>query len=282
MWSADPLRRGRTGRSSTCLDGLTCDALPVRAGARRGALRQADGFLRPTRSARPRSRPDHPNSHRFLAYSLVRMGRLRRTHWTHHSPAPRGSIPAGASGRRPHPVRRCGLIAAAWIRKEPGCEPTRSRAPAGHRQIPTQSVGALHPELGDRCQRRRFPHLRRSAAAMRTTARSSCRRGELYADVTTGYGPECSTYRSTTRAGLIPHAAGALLFARPDGLRHGQAADRRARRQRRSEVRGPAVHHHGRPRLRRSGGVVPSARPKLPTSRPASPPKPLPSKPTGG
>ena len=58
--------------------------------------------------------------------------------------------------------------------------------------------------------------------------------GELYADVTTGYGPECFTIRRPAASARAPlHAAGALLLARADGLRHGQARDHRARRQRR-------------------------------------------------
>ena len=52
------------------------------------------------------------------------------------------------------------------------------------------------------------------------------------------------------RARLPLQAAGALLLARPDGLRHGQAPDHRARRQGRPRVRGAPVRDHERPGVR--------------------------------
>jgi hypothetical protein len=56
-----------------------------------------------------------------------------------------------------------------------------------------------------------------------------------------------------------------LLLAGPDGLRDGPPADRSSRRSRQADVRGPPLHHHGRPRDRR-----PRLVPVVTTSRPRS------------
>jgi tetratricopeptide (TPR) repeat protein len=158
-------------------------------------------------------RPDHPASHRFLAYALVRSGR------------PGEAFDAIAAGlRRGYPAGRfegvpwillddVGLIAAAWIRKEPA-----------KRGVIIERVRALGAKL-PAAPSLRFVlswetdandvdfHIRDGRGGHAYYARMSLRSGgELYADVTTGYGPECFAIEGRPRA--YPYRLGAHYYSR--------------------------------------------------------------------
>ena len=113
-----------------------------------------------------------------------------------------------------------GLVAAAWMQRRAGSARARSaqRLATHGAHARRRALAALRAELGDRRQRRRLPHPRRPAAATPTTAsRALPSGGELYADVTTGYGPECFTIRgrgaAPTRTACRPTTTRAARWA---------------------------------------------------------------------
>jgi hypothetical protein len=139
-------------------------------------------------------RPDHPASHRLLAYAQLRMG---------DAEAAFDTIVAGAA--RQYPEGRflggdrilredVGLIAAAWLRKQPRAKARieAAVAKAGAEIATTRSLRFvlnwetdandvdfhIHDGQGGHAY---YQHKQLGSG------------GELYADVTTGYGPECFT-----------------------------------------------------------------------------------------
>ena len=160
-------------------------------------------------------RPDHPAGHRLLAFALLKAGR----------PAEAFEVLA-AGARRDYPEGRfagvarilredLGLVAAAWTR----AQPARASEIAGRL---TQAGG--HAETGASL---RFVltwetdandvdfHIRDGRGghayySQRTLASG----GELYADVTTGYGPECFTIRGPAVGRAYPYRLQAHYYSR--------------------------------------------------------------------
>ena len=158
-------------------------------------------------------RPDHPASHRFYAYALARAGR--------HEDAFRALL---AGARRSYPSGRfagierifrddLGILAAAWIRAQP------SRRQEVLQLLKRLGVAlATHPSL-------RFVltwetdgndvdfHIHDAAGGHAFyQSRALPSGGELYADVTTGYGPECFTIDGHPRA--YPYLLQAHYYSR--------------------------------------------------------------------
>jgi hypothetical protein len=184
--------------------GSIIDLFPARADMRRMAGERlervgtaaalalaADSYARAVEE-----RPDHPSSHRALAFARLRQGR--------HAEAFAAAL-AGAS--RTYPAERfpgvarimkedLGLIAAAWIAAEPGkrADVMARLAAAGAaledgpslRFVLTWETDAndvdfhIYDDKGNHAFYK-SPHLEGG--------------GDLYADVTTGYGPECFAVR---------------------------------------------------------------------------------------
>jgi tetratricopeptide (TPR) repeat protein len=137
-------------------------------------------------------RPDHPASHRLLAYALVRAGKLEQAFSTMREGAAR-EYPAGRFLGVDRILKEdLGLIAAAWIAKEPSA---RSKI--------EQLVADAGAEVS-------HEHTLRFVLNWETDAndvdfhifdaqgghayyaqKQLASGGALYADVTTGYGPEC-------------------------------------------------------------------------------------------
>jgi outer membrane protein OmpA-like peptidoglycan-associated protein len=158
-------------------------------------------------------RPDHPASHRLLAFSLLRAG------------DPSGAFDAIVKGiKREYPSGRfrgvdrilredAGLIAAAWLKREPARrqEILRKLVELGldlddapslrfviNWETDTNDVD-LHIYDGD------GGHAYYQAPSLRSG-------GGLYADVTTGYGPECFTVPGAARA--YPYRIEAHYYSR--------------------------------------------------------------------
>jgi hypothetical protein len=158
-------------------------------------------------------RPDHPASHRFFAYSLLRSGK------------PAEAFDAIAAGlRRRYPDGRfegvpwillddVGLIAAAWLRKEPAkraviVERVRglgAKLPVGPSLRFVLSWETDANDVDFHIRDGRGGHAYYSQPALRSG-------GELYADVTTGYGPECFAIPGRARA--YPYRLGAHYYSR--------------------------------------------------------------------
>jgi hypothetical protein len=227
--------------------GSIVDLFPGRADLRRFAgnrlerLRGAEALALAidTYRAAVEQRPDHPASHRLLAFALVKAGR--------HAEA-FAAIAAGVA--YPYPGGRfagvprilgedLGLIAAAWMRAQP--------ARAGEiRDRLARAGGRL--ETG--------PSLR-----FVLTWETDANDVDFHIhDGRGGHAFYSQRMLASGRPRLSLPPAGPLLQPRPDGLRHGQAADRRARRARRPALRGAPVRGDAGQRLRRDGGGQRSAR----------------------
>jgi hypothetical protein len=162
-----------------------------------------------------RDRPDHPASHRLAAFARVRRGELA---------AAFDILVAGIAQRYPDGRFRgvdqilredLGLVAAAWIKAEPARAKeilARLSAAGGAiedgpslRFVLNWETDAndvdfhIHDALGGHAYYG-SPHLPSG--------------GDLYADVTTGYGPECFTVRQAKGQRAGPYALQAHYFSR--------------------------------------------------------------------
>lgn len=200
--------------------GSIIDLFPSRADLRRyaGARLERLGALAQelaldTFQKAAAQRPDHPASHRLLAYALVRSGRMEE------------AFEAIAGGlRRTYPEGRfegvpwillddVGLIAAAWIRAQPAKRaaitarlrefgaklPTRPSL----RFVLTWETDANDVDFHIRDGRR--GHAFYGYPALRSG-------GELFADVQTGYGPECFAIDGRPQA--YPYKLAAHYYSR--------------------------------------------------------------------
>jgi len=161
------------------------------------------------------SRPDHPNSHRFLAYSLLRLGRFADA---------LDAIIAGATRQYPsgrfRGVERIladdvGLVAAAWIRKEPGREKeVRDRLRGLGMDLPQgpslRFVLSWETDANDVD----FHIYDGQGGHAYYSSRQLPSGGELYADVTTGYGPECFTIPFDVKSRAYPFTLQAHYYSR--------------------------------------------------------------------
>lgn len=200
--------------------GSLIDLFPSRADLRRHAgtrLEQLGGAAQwmaaDTYAHAVEQRPDHPSSHRLLAFALLRAGAHER------------AFEAGVAGaRHDYPQGRfagagrilgedAGLIAAAWIAAEPdrAAEIRRRVAEAGV-TIPTGASTRFVMTWETDANDVDF-HIydgRDSHAFFSNPTLASG--GALYADVTTGYGPECFTIEGEPSA--FPYRFNAHYYSR--------------------------------------------------------------------
>ena len=158
-------------------------------------------------------RPDHPNSHRHYAYALLRGGQ------------PGDALEAILAGaEREYPWGRfrgvevilaedIGLIAAAWIKDAPSqAEAIRERVhAAGATVAATASTRFVVSWETDANDVDFHVHDGKGGHAFFSTPDLDSG-GRLYADVTTGYGPECFTISGTPDA--FPYRLEAHYFSR--------------------------------------------------------------------
>ncbi|MFO0572475.1 MAG: AgmX/PglI C-terminal domain-containing protein [Polyangia bacterium] len=201
--------------------GSILDLYPARAdlrrfaGSRLEALRSASGLhlAVDTYKKAVEQRPDHPSSHRLYAYALAQSGQLA---------AAFAALRSGLAQRYPdgrflgvEQVLRedLGILAAAWRRAEP------ARAAEIQRELDQAGVAlASEPSLrfvltwetdANDVDFHIYDGQRGHAFYSQKQLRSG---GELYADVTTGYGPECFAIRG--RAAAFPYRLEAHYYSR--------------------------------------------------------------------
>jgi tetratricopeptide (TPR) repeat protein len=203
--------------------GSIIDLFPARADLRRfagGRLERlktpaalelaADDFAKAVEQ-----RADHPASHRMLAFSLLRAGKPARAF---------EAIEKGALARYPQDrfagvaqilVEDAALIAAAWMKAEPqAAEAVKARlarlggvpetAPS-LRFVLTWETDANDVDF--HIQDARGGHAYYGARELPSG-------GTLYADVTTGYGPECFTIRLPPEKRAYPYTLKAHYYSR--------------------------------------------------------------------
>ena len=160
-------------------------------------------------------RPDHPSSHRLLAFARLRQGRYADAFEAARVGAARAYPPGRFPGVDQILREDLGLIAAAWIKAEPT---KRERI-----------LSALH-EAGGRVED--APSIR-FVLSWETDAndvdfhifddqgghafysqKHLASGGDLYADITTGYGPECFTIRQPRERRAAKYTLQANYYSR--------------------------------------------------------------------
>ena len=188
--------------------GSLIDLFPSRADLRRFAGQRletlgkiAQALAADTYAEAVLQRPDHPNSHRMLAWALVRLGRYEDA-FVAISKGARRRYPSGRFRGVEQILREDqALIAAAWYRAEPNrkAEIDKLLAVAGVRPDKKPSLRFILSWETDANDVDFHIYDGRGGHAY-YSQRDLPSGGELYADVTTGYGPECFTIPGKARA----------------------------------------------------------------------------------
>jgi tetratricopeptide (TPR) repeat protein len=203
--------------------GSIIDLFPQRADLRRFAgerLERIDdenarALAADTYAHAAEQRADHPASHRLLAFALLRQGK----HEEAFAALERGLRQNYPEGRF-NAVRRIlaedlGLIAAAWIRVAPARRAhilARLRDAGGVREKGPSIRFVLYWETD--ANDVDF-HIRDGKGNHAFYARPSLASGgQLYGDVTTGYGPECFTIRGARKGRAHPYRLSAHYYSR--------------------------------------------------------------------
>ncbi|HEY4564589.1 MAG TPA: hypothetical protein VIJ36_16515, partial [Thermoanaerobaculia bacterium] len=160
-------------------------------------------------------RPDHPSGHRLLAWALLRAGRYEEA-FAALEEGIEQRYPGGRFAGVDRVLREdLGLVGAAWLHAEPGKREQvldRLRAHEAHlettpsvRFVLTWETDANDVDLHvwDRHKDHAF--------YQKKTLPSG---GELYADVTTGYGPECFTIPAPESRDAAPYRLAAHYYNR--------------------------------------------------------------------
>ncbi len=141
-------------------------------------------------------RPDHPSSHRLLAFARLRQGRFAEAFDAARVGAAR-IYPAGRFPGVDQILREdMGLIAAAWINAEPGKRESILSAlrQAGGKIEDAPSIRFVLTWETDANDVDFHIYDNRGGHAF-YGRKHLASGGDLYADITTGYGPECFTIR---------------------------------------------------------------------------------------
>ena len=184
--------------------GSLIDLFPSRADLRRYAGERLERLRTPraleiaidTFGVAAADRPDHPASHRLLAFALLRAGRHAEA-WDALVRGTRQQYPAGRFAGVTEVLREdLGLVASAWIHAEPSRRDELMRRLAeegGTLEVGPSLRFVLVWETDENDVDFHVWDGRGGHAYYRNKTLASG--GRLYADVNTGYGPECFTVR---------------------------------------------------------------------------------------
>ncbi|HEY0133593.1 MAG TPA: VIT domain-containing protein [Nannocystis sp.] len=220
--------------------GSLIDLFPGRADIRRMAGERLEalgpvglGLAVDTYAQAVQQRPDHPSSHRLYAFALLKAGR----HAEAFAAALKGAQQAYPWGRFAGVERILAddlrLIAAAWLAERPMDEKT-IRAELGRANVTPDTAPSLRFVLNWETDANDvdFHIYDGQGGHAYYSNRSLPSGGELYADVTTGYGPECFTVPAQASAfpyvlqghyysrGPMGYGMGKLEVIEHDGLGH--------------------------------------------------------------
>jgi hypothetical protein len=160
-------------------------------------------------------RPDHPASHRLLGFALLKQAR------------PRAAFEAVLAGvKQSYPSGRflgverilredLGLMAAAWIKQEPAlAEQIRNRVLAARAKLEDEpSIRFVLNWETDANDVDFHIHDGKGGHAYFSSPHLPAG-GDLYADVTTGYGPECFTIRGASAERAYPYKLQAHYYSK--------------------------------------------------------------------
>ncbi len=210
---------GDAAQAARCY-GSIIDLFPSRADLRRTAGSWLEGLATPDALAvavdsyreAVAQRPDHPNSHRMLAWALVSAGRYEEAFDAIEVGAGR-TYPAGRFAGADRILREdAGIIAAIWL---PNATARRDEILSRLYQLGAQLdqtstlrfVLSWETDAND-VDFHIYDGKRGHAYYQAPTLPSG---GELYADVTTGYGPECFTIE---KPAAFPYTLQAHYYSR--------------------------------------------------------------------
>ena len=212
-------RAGQRGLAARAYGSLI-DLFPARADLRRYAGNRLEGLggdalalTIDTYRKAVESRPDHPAGHRLLAYALVKGERPREALEVLDAALKR-SYPFGRFAEYDRILREdLGIIGAAWKRAEPGAAEEIARRLREHsvdlagapstRFVLTWETDANDVDF----------HIRDGRGGHAWYDNMELKSGgELFADVTTGYGPEC--FAIPGKAGAYPYRFEAHYYSR--------------------------------------------------------------------
>ncbi|MGB1274863.1 MAG: AgmX/PglI C-terminal domain-containing protein, partial [Nannocystaceae bacterium] len=203
-------------------------------------------------------RPDHPGSHRMYAYALARVGRYEEA----FDAIEKGELRSYPGGRFAGIIRilkdDLQILGAVWAHHQPE-QRKAIEARLSKRGVAPETRPSLRFIMGWETDSNDVDfHIRDNQDGHAWYSNKTLSSGgELYADVTTGYGPECFAIHNKARA---------------HGLRHGCSPSHGVRRQRHSQIRRPAVFDHERSCLPRLGKRRrPPALARLPVSQKPTP-----------
>jgi len=160
-------------------------------------------------------RPDHPASHRLLGFALLKAGRPREAFEAIAAGAAR-SYPAGRfRGVERILAEDLGLAAAAWMRAEPShAEDIRTRLSRAGGVAETAASLRFVLNWETDANDVDFHIYDGHGGHAFFSSPELASGGELYADVTTGYGPECFTIRNPPRSRAFPYKLQAHYYSR--------------------------------------------------------------------
>jgi hypothetical protein len=202
--------------------GSLIDLFPRRADMRRLAGERLErlgkaglGLAVDTYEKAVAERPDHPSGHRLLAWALLRAGRFEDA-FAALEQGIEQRYPGGRFAGADRVLREdLGLLAAAWLRAEPARRADLLDRLEAHgaglatepslRLVLTWETDANDVDL----------HIwDRKGGHAYFSQRTLPSGGELYADVTTGYGPECFTVRKPAGRGAAPYRLRVHYYSR--------------------------------------------------------------------
>ncbi|MEK7859684.1 MAG: VIT domain-containing protein [Elusimicrobiota bacterium] len=178
--------------------------------AGRAALELAADSFRKARE----SRPDHPSSHRLYAFALLKEGKFQEAFEALAEGAARHYPEGRFRGVSRILKEDLGLAAAAWMRAEPSRRPEilAKLEKAGGIKEDGPSVRFVLNWETDANDVDFHIHDSRKGHAFYSNPKLASG-GELYADVTTGYGPECFTIRGPKERRAGPYTLEAHYYS---------------------------------------------------------------------
>jgi tetratricopeptide (TPR) repeat protein len=213
-------------RSAARAYGSLIDLFPDRADLRRMAgerlehlqvkeARYAHALAADSYAKAVEQRPDHPSSHRLLAFARLRAGDYEGAFAALDASLDR-TYPSGRFAGVDRILRQdLGLIGAAWERHEPGRAGEIEKRLANRRAI-LPSVPSLHFVLvwetdNNDVDFHIYDNAQNHAYYGQKTLATG---GSLFADVTTGFGPECFSIERGDGAFATPYRLEANYFSR--------------------------------------------------------------------
>jgi hypothetical protein len=160
-------------------------------------------------------RPDHPASHRLLAFSLLRDGKYKEAFEAMETGA-KHTYPEGRFRGVDRILREdLALVGAAWIKADPGVRADVEKRIAAAGATPENEPSLRFVLVWETDANDVDFHIRdRNGGHAYYGAKDLPSGGNLYADVTTGYGPECFTIRNPVGARAYPYQLSAHYYSR--------------------------------------------------------------------